>query len=216
MQYAPVTQVKVCGFTRKKDVESAVKAGVNYVGFVFYPPSSRNISADTAAELSFITPVGIIKVGLFVDPDNAFLDSVLDVVPLDMIQLHGAETPERVQQIKKRSGLPVMKAVAIENTADVEKLASFERVADQILCDAKPAKGELVPGGNGRQFDWSLLANYNWKKPWMLAGGLDVNTVAQAVRVTGARQVDVSSGVEYKKGLKNPDKIKAFIEAAQT
>jgi phosphoribosylanthranilate isomerase len=157
---------------------------------------------------------GICKVGLVVDPDEATL-AQLDTLPLDMVQLHGRETPERIAAIRSRLGLPVMKAVGIASADDLAKLDAYEAVADQILCDAKPAMGPL-PGGTGLSFDWRLIAARRWRKPWMLAGGLSPDNVAEAVAMTGASQLDVSSGVEDAPGIKSPAKIEAFLAAAET
>jgi len=210
-----LVQVKICGFTRTSDVKAAVDAGANYLGFVFCDHSPRKISASKATEMGLIVPPGLIKVGLFINPETVFLENIMNQTPLDMIQLHGAESPERVEEIKALTGLPVMKAVAIATKIDVETLKTYEDVADQILCDTKPPPSAKAAGGNGLSFDWSLLSGYRWEKPWMLAGGLNVNTVQKAIGVTNTQQVDVSSGVEYKPGLKNPEKIKAFIAAAK-
>ncbi len=158
-------------------------------------------------------PAGVAKVGLVVDPDDAGLDALLAAVPLDMIQLHGREPPERVAEVKARAGLPVMKAVGVGTDADLPALDAFGRVADQLLVDAKPAPGSELPGGNGVAFDWRLIAGRRWNCPWMLAGGLTPENVAEAVRLTGARQVDVASGVESAPGVKDPDLIRAFLKA---
>lgn len=209
-----MVQVKICGLTRLSDVETAVDAGANYVGFVFYEQSPRNVSCSRAIEMCAIIPPGTLTVGLFVNPDLETLKKITDSVPFDMIQLHGNETPDDVAAIKDLTGLPVMKAISIATSEDVLKIKNYEGVADQILCDAKPNPDAPTPGGNGIQFDWSLLQDYQWTKPWMLAGGLTPQNVAEAIRITRTQQVDVSSGVEYKPGVKNPEKIKAFIQAA--
>lgn len=151
---------------------------------------------------------------LVVDADNAFLDAITDAVPLDMLQLHGHESPERVLEIKARYGLPVMKAVGISDASDVPNIDLYNAVADQILIDAKPPKSATLPGGNGLSFDWTLIAKRRWPKPWMLAGGLTPDNVAEAIALTGATQVDVSSGVEAGVGIKDNAKIAAFVAAA--
>lgn len=209
------TRVKICGLTCAEDVASAAQAGAAYGGFVFFPKSPRNLSVDAARALAIGAPVGLAKVALVVDPEDAFLDALLAQVPIDMIQLHGSEPPARVRDIRARFGLPVMKAVGIANAADLPKLATFEAVADQILVDAKPAADAALPGGNGLAFDWGLIAGRDWAKPWMLAGGLTPDNVADAIRLTGARQVDVSSGVESAPGVKDGVQIAALIRAAQ-
>ena len=158
-------------------------------------------------------PAGLAKVALSVDMDDAGIDAILDSVPVDLLQLHGRETPERVAAVKARTGLPVMKAVGVAGPEDLAALDSFTRVADQILVDAKAPKGAALPGGNGIAFDWRLIAGRRWPLPWMLAGGLTPDNVAEAVRLTGARQVDVSSGVESALGVKDPSRMAAFAAA---
>ena len=170
---------------------------------------------DAARALALVAPVGLAKVALVVDPDDAALDAILAQVPIDMIQLHGAEPPDRVAALRARHGLPVMKAVGIASAADLPKLATYEAVADQILVDAKPAAGADLPGGNGLAFDWRLIAGRDWVRPWMLAGGLTPDNVADAIRLTGAQQVDVSSGVEAAPGVKDAARMKAFVQAAR-
>ena len=165
--------------------------------------------------MAVAAPVGLAKVALVVDPDDATLDAILAQVPIDMLQLHGAEPPERVAALRARHGLPVMKAVGIADAADLPKLARYEAVSDQLLVDAKPAPDAALPGGNGLSFDWRLIAGRDWTKPWMLAGGLTPDNVAQAVRLTGAQQVDVSSGVEAAPGIKDATRIAAFVQAAR-
>lgn len=209
-------RVKVCGLSKPEHLAAAIEAGAAYVGFVFFPKSPRNVTVDVAQALSVEVPVGVAKVALVVDADNATLDAITARVPLDMIQLHGKESPERVREIRARYGLPVMKAVGIAEAADLEKLPLYEAVADQILVDAKPPKGVDLPGGNGLAFDWRLIAGRTWAKPWMLAGGLTPANVAEAIRLTGTQQVDVSSGVECAPGEKDAGLVAAFIRNAQT
>ena len=165
--------------------------------------------------LALEAPLGLAKVGLVVNADDALLDAILAEVPLDMLQLHGSESVARVAEIKARYGLPVMKAVGVAGEDDLEALADYGRVADQLLVDAKAPKGAALPGGNGLAFDWRLVANRRWPCPWMLAGGLTPANVAEAVALTGAPQVDVSSGVESAPGVKDPARIAAFVAAAQ-
>lgn len=208
-------RVKFCGLGRVDDIRAAADAGAAYVGFVFFPKSPRNIDPDAAAALAVEVPVGICKVALTVNADDAALDALLGAVPLDMLQLHGGESPERVAEVKARFGLPVMKAVGVATEADLPQLEEYGRVADQLLVDAKPAPGAELPGGNGVAFDWRLIAGRRWPVPWMLAGGLTPDNVAEAIRLTGARQVDVSSGVESAPGVKDAEKIRAFAEAAR-
>lgn len=210
------TRVKICGLTRPGDVAAAAAAGAAYVGFVFFPPSPRSVSVEAARALALAAPAGLCKVGLVVDADDALLDALGRHVPLDMLQLHGAETPERVQAIRARSGLPVMKAVGIATKADLPALDRHAQAADQLLVDARPPPGADRPGGNALSFDWRLIAGRRWPLPWMLAGGLTAGNVAEAIRLTGARQVDVSSGVESAPGVKDAARIGAFMAAVAT
>jgi len=208
-------RVKICGLTRPEHMRAAVEAGAGYVGFVFFPKSPRNVSLEAAAALARDVPPGVAKVALVVDADDALLDEITTQVPIDMLQLHGGESPARVAEIRARYGLPVMKAVGIAEVGDLDKLDSYMPVADQILVDAKPPKEAEVPGGMGVPFDWRLIAGRHWAKPWMLAGGLTAQNVGLAVKLTGARQVDVSSGVEAAPGVKDQGLIQDFIAAVQ-
>lgn len=208
-------RVKICGLREAVHVAAAAKAGANYLGFVFFARSPRNLSLPQARDLALAVPPGIAKVALTVDAEDAFLEALLAEVPLDMLQLHGRESPERVAALRARTGLPVMKAVGVATEADLPALDIYARVADQILVDAKPAPGAALPGGNGLAFDWKLLTRRRWPCPWMLAGGLTAENVAQAIYLTGAKQVDVSSGVEVAPGVKDAALIAAFIAAAR-
>ena len=208
-------RVKICGLSEPNQVRSAVAAQADYVGFVFFAKSPRNISVAQAKALAALTPEGVQKVALVVNADDAFLDELVAQVPLDMFQLHGSETPQRVAEVRARYGLPVMKAVGVAGPDDLPMLDSYAAVADQLLVDAKPPKDADLPGGNGLAFDWRLIADHSWSVPWMLAGGLSPENVAEAVRLTGARQVDVSSGVESAPGVKDETLIAAFVNAAR-
>lgn len=210
-----MAQVKICGITRPADLSAVAEAGARYAGFVFFPKSPRNLSVGDAAALAAEAPPGVARVGLFVSPEDAALDAVLDRVPLDIIQLHGSETPARVAEVKARTGLPVMKAVGISVPSDLDALWDYGLVADLLLVDAKAPPDAALPGGNGLSFDWRLLAGRRLLKPWMLAGGLTPANVAEAVRLTGASVVDVSSGVEAAPGQKDPALIRDFVMAAQ-
>lgn len=205
--------VKICGLRSRGDISTAAEAGARYVGFVFFPKSPRALTPDEARPLAETVPPGVAKVALVVDMVDAALDATVGTLPIDIIQLHGSETPDRVVEIRRRYGLPVMKAVGLAGPADLDRIAEYEKVADQLLVDAKPPEGGVLPGGNGIAFDWRLIAGRTWKKPWMLAGGLTPDTVAEAARLTGAQQVDVSSGVERAPGVKDPDLIRAFLKA---
>lgn len=207
-------RVKICGLKTPETVAAAVAGGAAYLGFVFFPRSPRAVTPEAAATLAAAVPPGLMRVALLVDPDDALLDAVLAPGGIDMLQLHGHETPERVAAVRARTGLPVMKAVGIAGEDDLPAIAAAEAAADQILVDAKPAPGATRPGGNGLAFDWRLLAGRRWSRPWMLSGGLTAATVAEAARLTGAAQVDVSSGVESSPGEKDPGLIRAFLAAA--
>jgi len=208
-------RVKICGLTAAPDVSAAFAAGASYVGFVFFEKSPRHLGLAQAAALALATPPGVAKVALTVDADDAALDALSAAVPLDFLQLHGHETPERVQHIKARYGLPVIKAIGVAGADDLPQIDIYARVADQLLIDAKPPKGAARPGGNALAFDWSLIAGRRWTVPWLLAGGLGPDNVVEAITLTGARQVDVSSGVESAPGVKDPALIRAFMEAAK-
>ena len=209
-------KVKICGLTREADMLAVAKAGVSYAGLVFFAKSPRNLGLAQARDLALAAAPGLAKVALTVDADDDMLDAILHEVPLDMLQLHGRETPQRVSALKARYGLPVMKALGIADAEDLHKIDLYAGVADQLLIDAKPPTGSALPGGNGLAFDWRLLqARKYWALPWMLAGGLSAQNVAQAVQLTGARQVDLSSGVESAPGLKDADQIAAFMQAVQ-
>ena len=207
------TRVKICGLRDAAMLDAAVQAGAAYVGLVFFEKSPRNVTLAQAAALAAMVPAGVAKVALVVDADDAQLDALLAQVPVDILQLHGAETPARVTEVKARYGLPVMKAVGVAGPDDLAALDAYAQVADQLLVDAKPPKGADLPGGNGLSFDWRLIAGRRWPVPWMLAGGLTPANVAQAVALTGAGQVDVSSGVESAPGVKDAALIAAFCAA---
>ncbi len=207
--------VKICGLRDRASVDSAAQAGARYVGFVFFPRSPRAVDVSVARCLAAETPFGVAKVALVVDADDALIDRIADEIAIDMLQLHGNESPGRVAEIRTRTGLPVMKALGVAGREDMERLGPYFEVADQVLIDAKPPEGANLPGGNGLAFDWRLVAGRRWPKPWILAGGLNPGNVAEAIRLTGAEQVDVSSGVESAPGVKDAAKIAAFVAAAQ-
>lgn len=210
----PGVAIKFCGLSRLQDVEAAAEAGARYVGFVFFHKSPRNVSVAQARELALEVPAGIAKVALTVNADDATLDEIVGHVPLDMLQLHGSESPERVAEIRARYGLPVMKAIGVAEAADLAAIDLYAGVADQLLIDTKKPKDADRPGGNGLTFDWSLLASRKyWTVPWMLAGGLTQDNVAEAVRITGARQVDLSSAIESAPGVKDAGRMAAFAAA---
>ncbi len=208
-------RVKICGLRSAADVRAVAAAGAGYAGFVFVEKSVRYVTLAQAALATLAAPPGLAKVALVVDADDATLDAIVDAMPLDMLQLHGRETPERVMEVRTRYGLPVMKALGIADEGDLAALMDYSLVADQLLIDAKPPKSEALPGGNGLAFDWRLLWGRKWLRPWMLAGGLTSGNLAEAVRLTGARQVDLSSGVESAPGVKDYSLIGEFMAAAR-
>ena len=207
--------VKICGLSEQTTLDAAVDAGADYIGFNFYRRSPRYVMLDRAADLAASLPRRVAAVGLFVDPTDAELALTLRDVPLGMIQLHGRETPERVAAIRAKTGLPVMKALGVAAARDVMSASAYAAAADWLLFDAKPPKDATLPGGNAVPFEWSLMRNYGGPLPWMLAGGLTRGNVRAALKASGARAVDVSSGVESKPGRKSAAKIRAFIKAVR-
>lgn len=210
-----MAQVKICGLRESGHVAAAIDAGASCLGFVFFPKSPRAVTPDQARALCVDIPAGVMRVGLFVNPTDDELTTTLATAPLDLIQLHGDESPARVSEVKALTGLPVMKAVGVASPADLDSLWDYGLVADMLLVDAKAPKGASLPGGNGLAFDWRLLVGRKWLRPWLLAGGLTPENVAEAIRLTGATGVDVSSGVETRPGEKDPALIRAFIDAAR-
>ncbi|EEW26841.1 phosphoribosylanthranilate isomerase [Rhodobacter ferrooxidans] len=208
-------RVKICGLRTEADVAAAASAGVAYIGLVFFAKSPRNLELPQARLLALAAPVGLAKVALTVDADDATLDAITEAMPLDMLQLHGHESPDRVAEVRARYGLPVMKAVGVADEGDLAATFDYSLVADQLLIDAKPPKDAALPGGNGLAFDWRLVAQRRWLRPWMLAGGLTPENVAEAIRLTNARQVDVSSGVESAPGIKDHARMAAFVRTAR-
>ncbi|MES2432703.1 MAG: phosphoribosylanthranilate isomerase [Pseudomonadota bacterium] len=210
----PDIRVKICGLRTLDDVAAVAATKAAYIGLNFFPKSPRYVSLAEARVLALAAPIGLAKVALVVDADDALLDAITEAMPLDILQLHGHETPDRVAEIRARYGLPVMKVIGVRDEGDLAELFDFSTVADQIMIDAKAPKDAILPGGNGVPFDWRLVAQRRWLRPWMLAGGLTPDNVAEAIRLTNARQVDVSSGVESSHGVKDPSKISAFVQAA--
>jgi phosphoribosylanthranilate isomerase len=207
---------KICGLSTETAVAAAVHEGASYLGFMFYPPSPRAVTAADTARLCAGVPRDRARVGVFVDADDDFISGVLAVAPIDILQFHGTESRARVADAKARFGRPVIKAVSIAAPEDVAASARFEDVADMLLFDAKPPRRpNALPGGNGLAFDWELIAGRSWRRPWMLSGGLTAELLPQAVRISGATIVDVSSGVESRPGVKDADKIRAFLAAAR-
>jgi phosphoribosylanthranilate isomerase len=207
--------VKICGLSTRETLDVALAAGADMVGFVFFPPSPRHISLETARELGRQAKGRATKVALTVDADDATLANIVETLQPDLLQLHGGETVARLRDIRQKFGLPVMKAIAVETEADLAALSGYAAVADRILFDARAPKQATRPGGLGAVFDWHVLEHLELKLPFMVSGGLTAANVAEAVRVTRAGGVDVSSGVERTPGVKDPDMIRAFIRAAR-
>jgi phosphoribosylanthranilate isomerase len=210
-------EVKICGLSTPESLRAAVGAGAAYVGFNFFPPSPRAVTPAEAAVLTPLVPDGVIKTGLFVDPEDDDIAAVLAVAQLDLLQLHGGETPDRLAALRKRFGIPIMKVVKLRDRDDLTSVADYFEVADRLLFDPKAPEGMIgaLPGGNAVSFDWGMLAGCRWPLPWMLAGGLTTENLGEAVKVTAAPTVDVSSGVETAPGVKDPAKITAFLAAAK-
>ena len=207
--------VKICGLKTPETLEAAITAGADWVGFVFFAKSPRNVSLDEAKALGKIVGSRAKKVALSVDADDAALADIEKALKPDFHQLHGHETPARVAAIRAKFGRPVIKAIGIAEAADLETAGAYETAADWLLLDAKPPKNAALPGGNGLTFDWQLLAGLDLEKPFMVSGGLDPSNVGEAIAISHPAGVDVSSGVETAPGVKDPAKIRAFIEAAR-
>ncbi len=210
-------EVKICGINAPGALDAAVAGGADLLGFVFFPRSPRAVTPEQAATLVARLKPGVQRVALMVDPDDDLVADVTRRVPLDFLQLHGHEAPRRVAEIRARTGLPVIKAVKVATAEDLDAAETYAQVADRLLFDGKPPKTmtDALPGGNALAFDWRLLVGRTWSKPWMLSGGLDPDNLAEAVRISGARAVDVSSGVEERPGVKSPEKIAAFLDQAR-
>lgn len=212
-----MAKVKICGLSTKETVLTAVKAGAKYIGLVFYPPSPRNVTINQAVEILATPYQDILTVGVFVNPSDALLTNVLKVVNLDVIQLHGNEDPERVKYISTRFAKSVMKAISVSDVSDLNKAKEYESVCDMLLFDAK-APIEMhnsLPGGNGLVFDWKLIADYQWNVPWMLSGGLHAKNVQEAIKISGTKIVDISSGLESEPGNKDISMIETFMKVIQ-
>jgi len=207
--------VKICGLSTPDALDAVLGAGADMVGFVFFPPSPRNVPFETARALAKRVRGRAQKVALTVDADDVLLDAIVDALQPDLMQLHGKEQPARVAAVKKRLGLPAMKAIAVASKSDLAPVAAYAAVADRLLFDARAPRDATRPGGLGKTFDWRLLENLDPGLPFMLSGGLDAGNVAEALRITRAPGVDVSSGVERAPGEKDPDKIRAFVRAAR-
>jgi len=207
--------VKICGLKSAEAVDAALDSGADMIGFVFFPPSPRNVAFDTARALSERVRGRALKVALSVDATDALLRQIMDSLAPDLLQLHGRESPDRVSAVRRRFGLPIMKALPIAEEADLAAIGTYEQQADRLIFDARAPREASRPGGLGRRFDWHLLRNIATAAPFMLSGGLDVDNVAEALRITQAPGVDVSSGIERALGEKDPDRIRAFVAAAR-
>lgn len=230
-----MTDVKICGISTPDAMTAAIEGGARFVGLVFYPKSPRAVSVEVAAYLAAYVPHDVHIVGLFVDPTDELLRETLDTVRLDMLQLHGTESPGRVAEIKSAFGVPVMKAISVSSADDLQMVPGYEAAADWLLFDAKPEAqnsrnsefqrgnnaipgfrdSDILPGGNGLPFDWAILKDFSASRPWMLAGGLTADNIAAALSALEPDAVDVSSGVESAPGIKDPDKIRALLDIVQ-
>jgi phosphoribosylanthranilate isomerase len=207
--------VKICGLSTRETLDVALDAGADMVGFVFFPPSPRHLGLETACDLGKLARRRALKVALTVDADDATLEGIVQALGPDILQLHGRETAARVRDIRRKFSIPVMKAIAVETSADLAALPEYAGVADRILFDARAPKEATRPGGLGAVFDWHILEKLDLEIPYMVSGGLHAGNIAEAVRVTRAGGVDVSSGVERSPGHKDPEMIRAFINAAR-
>jgi len=211
------TLTKICGLSTPEAVNSAVDGGASFIGFVFYDKSPRNVKPETAAQLAEMARSrGVKIVALAVDPANERLDEIMGRLRPDFIQLHGHETPARAKEVQVRTGAGLIKAIPVSTSLEVARAATeFDGIADHLMFDAKPPKDSELPGGNGVSFDWDILHGLRLQRPWFLAGGLDPWNVGEAIKRSGARMVDVSSGVERGAGLKDPALITAFLDAVK-
>jgi phosphoribosylanthranilate isomerase len=206
-------RAKICGLSSAATIGAAVSSGASHIGFVFYPPSPRNLSLDQAAALAAGVPDHVGRVGVFVDPDAELITRAIAAARLTAIQLHGAEDPAMAAALRGGRHIELWRAIPVRTRADLDAGRAFKGVADRLLYDAKPPKGAPLPGGLGVRFDWKLLDGFAHPLPWALSGGLDPDNVLDAIGITGARLVDVSSGVESAPGVKDVDKIAAFMQA---
>ena len=204
-------EIKLCGLKEPSHIEAAVNLGIKYLGFVFFEKSPRFLKNDTAKSLISLTPPGIRKVGLVVNPSDDCLNLISDL-NLDMLQLHGSESIDRVKEIKSKFNFSLIKAIGIKEKKDLDLVERYSEVADHLLIDAKPSSNDSLPGGNGIKFDWTILEKKSWSFPWFLAGGLNANNITEALRMTKAKKVDLSSGVEDSKGRKSISKIISFVK----
>ncbi len=207
--------VKICGLNTPDSVEACMAAGATMVGFNFFPKSPRYVRINEAASLASAVPEGLLRFGVLVNPDNELLSQILAHVPLDFVQLHGDEPPDRVAEIRARFDKPVMKVIKVAEADDLAQVKPYADIIDRLMFDTKPPKDATLPGGNAKAFDWTILQGFRFEKPWLLAGGLTADNVATAIRLTGAPGVDTASGVEDAPGRKNSQKIRQFVAAAR-
>jgi len=207
--------VKICGLTTAEAVETAAKHGASHAGFVFFDPSPRNVRPRDISAIAKAAPKGMKRVGIFVDPDESLLERAIAAGRLTVLQFHGSETPEKLKAIRARHGVDIWKAIPVSGASDLERAKRYEGVADRILFDARMPKASRLPGGMGIAFDWKLLKSYKHRMPWGLSGGLTVDNIAEAIDITGASLVDISSGVESEPGIKDVAKIAAFLDAVK-
>ena len=208
-------KVKICGLTSAKDIEVASTAGADMLGFVFFKPSPRSVCIDQARYLMDLVPPGVLKVALSVNGSDKLFEKIFKNTSVDLFQFHGSESPERINTIKNRFNLKIIKALPISSTPDVDASKVFEPYADYLMFDAKPIQGSSRPGGNAQSFDWRLVKDFSCSIPWILAGGLNPTNLKRAIKTSGANFVDVSSGVEISPGVKDPEKIKTFLKMAK-
>ena len=207
--------VKICGLSTVEGIEAAAGAGASHVGFVFFDPSPRNVRPREAPALAKYVPKAVKRVGVFVEPEDSLLERAIAAARLDIVQLHGDERPERLKSIKARLNVEIWKAIPVSTASNLERAREYRDIADMILFDARTPKASRLPGGMGIAFDWKLLNRLTHKMPWVLSGGLSAENVAEAIAITGATMLDVSSGVESEPGTKDPAKISAFMEAVK-
>jgi len=210
-----MTQTKICGLSTPETVRAALDGGASHLGFMIFGPSARNVAPALAGRLAEPARGRARIVAVTVDPDDALLDAITAALAPDLIQLHGRETPERVEAVRRRTGAGVIKAISVAEAADLDRARLYEAVADHLMLDAKAPPGSATPGGTGARFDWSLIAGRAFLRPWFLAGGMDPWNVREAIGLTGAPVVDVSSGVERGPGLKDASLISAFLDAVR-
>jgi len=205
-------ETKICGISTAQAVDAVAAGGAAYIGFIFFEKSPRHVQIDQAAKLASQVTGAVRKVAVSVNADDEYLDQIVSGIKPDMLQLHGSETPQRVADLKARHGLPVMKAFAIHDATDLKNAEPYQGIADRFLFDAKPPEGSELPGGNGVSFDWKLLRHFNSVTPYMLSGGLSSDNIEEALNLSGAQAIDISSGVESSPGIKDIAKVESLLD----